>query len=45
MTSYSQTPGIEVAAGNELRLTAVYDHSQNWTDVMGIMIGALVVDE
>lgn len=45
MTSYSQTPGIEVAVGNELRLTAFYDHSKNWTDVMGIMIGALVVDE
>ena len=33
MTSYSQTPGIEVAVGNELRLTAFYDHSKNWTDV------------
>lgn len=45
MTAYSAAPGMEVAAGDELRLTAVYDHSQNWTDVMGIMIGALVVEE
>jgi hypothetical protein len=45
MTSYSAAPGIDVAAGDELRLTAVYDHSQNWIAVMGIMIGALVVEE
>ena len=45
MTSYSRLPGVDVTAGDALRLTAVYDHSRNWTDVMGIMIGALVVDE
>lgn len=44
MSAYSADPGIDVAAGDTLRLTAVYDHSKNWKDVMGIMIGALVVE-
>jgi hypothetical protein len=45
MSVYSADPGIDVVAGDVLRLTAVYDHSRAWKDVMGIMIGALVVEE
>lgn len=44
MTAYSAHPGIDVAAGDVLRLTAVYDNAKSWKDVMGIMIGALVVE-
>jgi hypothetical protein len=44
MTAYSADPGIDVAAGDVLRLTAVYDNARKWKDVMGIMIGALVVE-
>jgi hypothetical protein len=42
MTTYSGVPGIPVAAGDELQLTAVYDNAHAHDDVMGIMIGALV---
>lgn len=41
MSLFSELPGIAVEAGDELRLTAVYDSSRNWQDVMGIMLGAL----
>lgn len=45
MTSFYGTPGKTLSAGDDLKLTAVYDSSRNWDDVMGIMMGALVVDE
>ena len=41
MTSYSGA-GVPVAAGDELRLTAVYDSTHRWRDAMGIMVGAFV---
>ena len=44
MTTYSGLPGIAVTAGDELRLTAVYDNTRVRRDVMGIMIGALATD-
>jgi hypothetical protein len=42
MTRFSAAPGISVDSGDVLRLTAVYDSSRRWDDVMGIMHGALV---
>ena len=42
MTSFYEVPGRSVDAGDDLRLTAVYDSTHNWDDVMGIMLGALV---
>lgn len=42
MSSWSGVPGIEVAAGDKLRLTAVYDSTRAWKDVMGIMGAAFV---
>ena len=42
MTSFSGLPGIEVAAGDVVKLTSVYDSTHRWRDVMGIMVGALV---
>ncbi|MDQ4144637.1 MAG: hypothetical protein M3198_13015 [Actinomycetota bacterium] len=42
MTSFYDIEGPEVAAGDELELTAVYDSSRRWEDAMGIMLGALV---
>ena len=42
MTSFYEAPGRAVDAGDDLRLTAVYDSTHNWDDVMGIMLGALV---
>jgi plastocyanin len=38
MTTFSTTSGIPVAAGDKLRLTAVYDDSLPHTRVMGIML-------
>jgi plastocyanin len=45
MTSFSTTPGIPVAAGERLRLRAVYDNSRPHMRVMGIMIAWLAPDE
>jgi hypothetical protein len=42
MSTFSGVPGMDVAAGDELRLTAVYDSTHEWEDVMGIMVGMLV---
>ncbi|MGH2729286.1 MAG: hypothetical protein ACRDJI_01615, partial [Actinomycetota bacterium] len=42
MSTFSGVPGMGVSAGDELRLTAVYDSTHNWEDVMGIMVGMLV---
>lgn len=42
MSSWSGLPGIKVAKGDRLRLTAVYDSTHSWEDVMGIMVGAFV---
>ncbi len=42
MTSFASPEGIPVAAGDRLRLTAVYDNSLPHTRVMGIMILYLV---
>lgn len=44
MSVYSKAEGIPVAAGDKMRLTAVYDDARKWKGVMGIMIGALVVE-
>ena len=44
MSSFSDASGPTVAAGDELRLIAVYDDSRSWRRVMGIMIGAFVPD-
>lgn len=44
MTSFSTAPGIPVAAGERLRLRAVYDNSRPHMRVMGIMIGWLAPD-
>jgi hypothetical protein len=41
MTGFSGTPGLSVAPGEALQLTAVYSSSRRWDDVMGIMIGML----
>lgn len=38
MTTFTTTEGVPVAAGDRLRLTAVYDNSLPHTRVMGIMI-------
>jgi plastocyanin len=38
MSSFASPLGIPVAAGNTLRLTAVYDNSRPHTRVMGIML-------
>ena len=40
MSTYSRAPGMKVARGDLLRLTAVYDSTHRWKDVMGIMVGA-----
>jgi hypothetical protein len=42
MSSWSGAPGIRVAKGDRLRLTAVYDSTHTWKDVMGIMVGGFV---
>ena len=42
MSSWSGAPGIKVAAGDKLRLTAVYDSTRARNDVMGIMGAAFV---
>lgn len=42
MSSWAGLPGIAVAEGDELRLTAVYDSTQPRQGAMGIMVGALV---
>ena len=42
MSSFQSPLGIPVAAGDDLRLTAVYDNSRPHTRVMGIMIAYLV---
>ncbi len=44
MSAYSRSAGIRVAAGDKMRLTAVYSDARKWHGVMGIMIGALVVE-
>jgi hypothetical protein len=44
MSLFSDANGPTVTAGDELRLTAVYDDSRAWKRVMGIMIGAFVPD-
>lgn len=41
MTSFAGVPGKPVAAGETLRLTAVYSTSRRWDDVMGIMVAML----
>jgi hypothetical protein len=41
MSAFSADPGIEVSAGDLLRLVAVYDSTHSWHDVMGIMVGYL----
>jgi hypothetical protein len=41
ISSFSGVPGPEVAANDQLRLTASYDSTRRWRKVMGIMIGAL----
>ena len=45
MSSFSDSAGPTVAAGDKLRLIAVYDDSRAWRRVMGIMSGAFVPDE
>ena len=42
MSSFQSPLGVPVAAGSDLRLTAVYDNSRPHTRVMGIMIVYLV---
>lgn len=42
MTTLADPAGPTVNAGDHLRLTAVYDSTQDRSDVMGIMLGALV---
>lgn len=44
MSSYSGLPGRRVDAGDMLKLTAYYNDSKNWADVMGIMMAYLVPD-
>jgi Stress up-regulated Nod 19 len=41
MSGMSADPGVAVAAGDFLGLTAVYDSRHTWRDVMGIMVGML----
>lgn len=41
MTTWSGGAGIAVSKGDRLRLTAVYDSTRTWKDVMGIMVGTL----
>lgn len=41
MGSFSEVPGRPVDAGDELRLSATYDSTHTWKDVMGIMLGML----
>jgi hypothetical protein len=41
MSAYSGLPGIAVASGDRLRLSAVYDSTHTWRQVMGIMVGFL----
>ncbi|MGH2786361.1 MAG: hypothetical protein ACRDJV_00440 [Actinomycetota bacterium] len=47
MTVYSDGAGVPVAAGDVVKLTAVYNDTHNgpgdlaWDNVMGIMMGAL----
>jgi hypothetical protein len=42
MSSFSDSGGPRVGAGDRLRLIAVYDDSRTWKRVMGIMSGAFV---
>ncbi|MFN2390267.1 MAG: hypothetical protein ABR575_11790 [Actinomycetota bacterium] len=42
MGTFASLPGVAVSEGDILRLTAAYDSSRRWKDVMGIMVGALV---
>jgi hypothetical protein len=44
MSSFVDADGPRIAAGDDLRLVAVYDSSRRWKGVMGIMIGAFVPD-
>ena len=44
MSSFSDANGPTVAAGDKLRLIAVYNDSRGWKRVMGIMSGAFVPD-
>ena len=44
MTTDTWSRGPRVRNGERLTLTSVYDSSRTWRDVMGIMLGALVVD-
>ena len=41
MSSFSGTDGPRVEALDSLRLTAYYDSTHRWNNVMGIMVGAL----
>ncbi len=41
MTTFADPDGVPVASGDVLRLTAVYDSSRTWQDVMGIMVAML----
>ena len=43
MTTDTWSPGLRVKKGTRLKLTSVYDASRPWREVMGIMLGALVV--
>lgn len=43
MTSVVTAEGIAIDAGDRVTLAAVYDSTKRWEDVMGIMVGALVV--
>lgn len=45
MTTWADPTGQAVAAGDQLRLTALYDSTRDWHHVMGIMLGAVVPDE
>lgn len=42
MSTWADPHGVGVSQGDILELTAVYDSSRRWEDVMGIMLGALV---
>jgi hypothetical protein len=44
MTTDTWSPGLTVKRGTRLKLTSVYNSRRTWRDVMGIMLGALVVD-
>lgn len=44
MTAFTGSDGPSVAQGDRMLLKAVYDAHRNWRDVMGIMVGALVVE-